>query len=86
MTLWTISLKMRGFVLGIFVSGQAEKQWDQYVPYYVHMYIVIGLLYSVLQGTLPTDYMPCSEVLPYGGQIDQSVLCPHKSFSTCGTI
>ena len=53
---------------------------------YIHMYIAIGLLYSVLQSTLPIDYMLCSEVLPYGGQIDQSVLYPHKSFSICGTI
>ena len=36
MTLRTITLKMRGFVLGIFVSGQAEKQWDQYVRTHVH--------------------------------------------------
>ena len=53
---------------------------------YIHMYIAIGLLYSVLQSTLPIDYMLCSEVLPYGRQIDQSVLCPHKSFSICGSI
>ena len=24
-------------------------------------------------------------MLPYGGQIDQSVLCPHKSLSICDT-
>ena len=25
-------------------------------------------------------------MLPYGGQIDQSVLCSHKSLSICDTI
>ena len=41
----------------------------------IHVERVIGLLtqkYSVL--------------LPYGRQIDQSLLCPHKSLSICGTI
>ena len=59
MPLRTISLKMRGFVLGIlFMAKLLTSGTNMYV------YMVIGLLrqkYRVLQSTLPIGYLLCSD-------------------------
>ena len=58
----------------------------------IHVERVIGLLrqkYSVLQSTLPIDYLLCSdEGNKCCPMVDRliSLLCSHKSFPICSTI
>ena len=60
MDLRTISLKMRGFVLGILGLAKLPKSVRNVR---IHVERVIGLLrqkYNVLQNILPIDYLLCS--------------------------